>query len=186
MKSEALDAFANQTMRPNALEAATTRDPDEGIAQVNGTSSENKNVSDRFYDYSHHTYFMQPQSPDTPKQPSTPFGQRIDGTQSAAKVVEDVVHGVKAAVDGAIAWAEKKADALSSESDRTGPYTSPATCVPSDLDPIASGALSAVLNEEEKSDDETTKESASKAEDSETEAKNPQADGNGKRDKGRP
>jgi hypothetical protein len=32
-----------------------------------------------------------------------PFGQQTEGTQSAAKVVEEVVHSVKAAVDGAIA-----------------------------------------------------------------------------------
>jgi hypothetical protein len=185
MKPEALDAFANHTMRPSALEAATTRNPEEGTAQVDGTSPEDENVSNHLQTISVYTYFTQPQSPATPKQPSTPFGQRIDGTQSAVKVVEEVVHGVKAAVDGAIAWAEKKADALSSESDSTGPYTSIATCVPSDMDPIASGALPAVLKEEEKSEEDTMKEKASKAEDGETEADNPQANGHGKRDGGR-
>jgi hypothetical protein len=55
-----------------------------------------------------------------------------------------MVHGVKAAVGGAIAWAEKKVDDLSSQSDSTGPYTCQATCVPSDLDPIASGVLAAM------------------------------------------
>jgi hypothetical protein len=52
-----------------------------------------------------------------------------------------VAHSVKAAVDGAFAWAEKKAEKLSSAPDSTGPYTSQATCAPSDLDPIASGVL---------------------------------------------
>jgi hypothetical protein len=73
--------------------------------------------------------------------PSTPFGERTDGIESAANMVEEVVHGVKAAVDGAIAWAEKKVDALGSEQNSTGPYSSPATCMPSDLDVIASGVL---------------------------------------------
>jgi hypothetical protein len=51
---------------------------------------------------------------------------------------------VKAVVGGAIAWTEKKVDDLSSEADSIGPYTSQATCVPSDLDPIASGVLAAM------------------------------------------
>lgn len=82
--------------------------------------------------------------PTPPSQPSTPFGQRTDGTQSAAKAIEGVVHGVKVAVDGAIAWAGKKVDDLSLEADSTGPYTSQATCAPSDLDPIAGGILAAM------------------------------------------
>ena len=78
--------------------------------------------------------------------PGTPFGERTDGTQSAAKVVEDVVQSVKTAVDGALTWAEKKVDQMSSgeEHEITGPYTSPATCVPSDLDVIANGILPAM------------------------------------------
>jgi hypothetical protein len=80
----------------------------------------------------------------TPAKPPTPFGQRTDGTQFAAKIVEDIAHGVKVAVDGAIAWAEQKVDKLSAETDSTGPYTSPATCMPSDLDCIASGILPAM------------------------------------------
>jgi hypothetical protein len=74
-----------------------------------------------------------------------PFGQLTDGTQSAAKVVEEAVHGVKVVVDGAIAWVGNKVDELSAESDSTGPYTPQATCVPSDLDPIASGVLAPIL-----------------------------------------
>jgi hypothetical protein len=69
--------------------------------------------------------------------------------------VEEVVHSVKTAVGGAIAWAEKKVEALNAESDSTGPYTSAATCVPSDLDPIASGIpLPAVTTQKEKEMDE--------------------------------
>jgi hypothetical protein len=86
--------------------------------------------------------------PTVPEQPHIPFGQRTDGTQSAAKAVEEVAHGVKAAVNGAMVWVEKKAEALSSESGGTGPYTSQATCAPSDLDPIASGVLVAMSTQE--------------------------------------
>jgi hypothetical protein len=67
-----------------------------------------------------------------------------DGTQSAAKVVEEVAQSVKSVFEGAFTWAETKVDNLSSESDCTGPYTSQATCVISDLDPIASGVLAAM------------------------------------------
>jgi hypothetical protein len=86
--------------------------------------------------------------PSTLAEPSTPFGQVTDGTQSAAKVVEEVVHGAKAAVDGAIVWATRKAEELSAEADSTGPYTSPATCMPSDLDAIATGVLPAMPTKE--------------------------------------
>jgi hypothetical protein len=44
MKPEALDAFTTQTMRPSALEAATTRDQDEGTDQVDGSSADNEDV----------------------------------------------------------------------------------------------------------------------------------------------
>lgn len=54
---------------------------------------------------------------------------------------------MKAAVDGALTWAEKKSEELSLEQDSTGPYTSPATCVPSDLDAIANGILPAMPTE---------------------------------------
>jgi hypothetical protein len=52
---------------------------------------------------------------------------------------------VKAAVEGALTWAEKKVDRLSTEEEQesTGPYTS-AACMPSDLDVIASGILPAM------------------------------------------
>jgi len=152
MKPEALDAIAGPTMRPSALEAAATPRSSADTAQLDGAPSETETVSE-LIDLSAPADTLQSGRPgpssNTPKQPSTPFGQRTDGTQSAAAVVEEVVHGVKTAVDEAIAWAEKKVDELSSGSDSTGPYTSPATCAPSDLDPIASGILPAMLVQEE-------------------------------------
>jgi hypothetical protein len=90
-----------------------------------------------------------PQSagPDAPSAPSTPLGERTDRTQSAAKLVEEVVQSVKSVVDKGLTWAENKVDEMSSheEHENVGPYTSPATCVPSDLDVIASGILPAVM-----------------------------------------
>ncbi|KAG9190233.1 hypothetical protein G6011_08321 [Alternaria panax] len=67
-----------------------------------------------------------------------------EGTTTAASIVSEVVQSVKTAVDSAIAWAETKVDSLSAEQNSTGPYTSPATCMPSDLDVIASGILPAM------------------------------------------
>jgi hypothetical protein len=55
---------------------------------------------------------------------------------------------VKNALDEAIAWAEEKAEQLSAGSDSTGSYTSPVTCAPSDLDPIANGVLPAMPMQE--------------------------------------
>jgi hypothetical protein len=55
-------------------------------------------------------------------------------------------------VDGAVAWAEKKVEKLTSEGDSTGPYTSPATCAPSDMDVIASGVLPAMPTETKRED----------------------------------
>jgi len=41
-------------------------------------------------------------------------------------------------------WAEKKVDNLNPGQESSGPYTSPATCMPSDLDVIASGLMPAM------------------------------------------
>lgn len=61
-------------------------------------------------------------------------------TTSTLKAAEEVAKGVKSVVDEAVAWAEEKVGKLSAkEEDGTGPYGSPATCAPSDLDPIATG-----------------------------------------------
>lgn len=60
------------------------------------------------------------------------------------QVVDGVVNGVKAAIDGVLTWAEEKVEELGAEQEDTGPYSSPALCAPSDLDPIASGVLPAM------------------------------------------
>jgi hypothetical protein len=75
-------------------------------------------------------------------------------------VVEEIAHGVKVAVDGAVAWAEKKVEELTSEGDSTGPYTSPATCAPSDMDVIASGVLPGMPTETKSEDDDKEEEDA--------------------------
>ncbi|KAH8727858.1 hypothetical protein GQ44DRAFT_648163 [Phaeosphaeriaceae sp. PMI808] len=121
-------------MRPNALDAATSLTLGEDARYTDGTSMDNQSSK-----------FSDAQS----NRPSTPFGQRTDGTQSTVMAVEEAIHGVKAAVDGAIAWAEKKVDKLASATESTGPYDSPATCAPSDLDVIASGVLPAMPPQEE-------------------------------------
>ena len=84
---------------------------------------------------------------------SGPSGQSqhdIDGEQgvlpharaSAAKAAVDIAKGVETAVIEAVAWAEKKVDELGKkEEGGVGPYASPATCAPSELDPIAGGVL---------------------------------------------
>jgi len=41
-------------------------------------------------------------------------------------------------------WAEKKVDNLNPRQESAGPYTSPATCMPSDLDVIANGLMPAM------------------------------------------
>lgn len=172
MKPEALDAFATQTMRPSALEAATSRNSTDSTDQVDGSSSENEPVRTTSTSLTSHTYHPQPRTatpgppthPSTPAKPPTPFGQHTDGTQSAAQIVEEIAHGVKVAVDGAIAWAEQKVDDLSREADSTGPYTSPATCVPSDLDCIASGILAGMSPEEKREGHEEREEEVEEGE----------------------
>lgn len=85
---------------------------------------------------------------------NTPFGQRTDGTETAAKavkevahVVEGVVEGVKAVMHEAVAWTERKAEELAKSEDHTGPYDSPAMAAGSisDLDVIATGVLPATI-----------------------------------------
>ncbi|KAH9861860.1 hypothetical protein J1614_011613 [Plenodomus biglobosus] len=89
----------------------------------------------------------EPKSP-TPKNSSAPStrpcsspSDHADKSQSVGHVVDEVVHGVKAAIDGVLSWAEDKVEGLSAKQDDTGPYSSPALCAPSDMDPIASGIL---------------------------------------------
>jgi hypothetical protein len=83
-----------------------------------------------------------------------------------------VAHSVKTAVDGAFAWAEKKARELSSASDSTGPYTSQATCAPSDLDPIASGVLATMGTQGMGDTDRSMEEQGAQGEKAESEARN--------------
>ncbi|KAH7081759.1 hypothetical protein BKA63DRAFT_218102 [Paraphoma chrysanthemicola] len=137
MKHKALDAITSQTIRPGALEAATDPDKTEGKQQATGMTPRSKTHD---------------AGPDAPTKRSAPFGQRTNDTKSATKLVEEVVHGVKAAVDGAIFWVEKKADELSSHSDSTGPYASPANCASSDLDAIATGASPAMSTTKQNDD----------------------------------
>ncbi|KAF9696622.1 hypothetical protein EKO04_005559 [Ascochyta lentis] len=142
MRPEALDAFATQSIRPGALEAAAanSREMDQSKTENNMPQQE------------------EPYRPEASR-PSlnrlnTPFGQRTDGTESAAKVVEEaaqavesVVEGFKAAVHEVVLWTEKKAEELAHSEDHAGPYDSPATCAGgvSDLDVMATGVLPATM-----------------------------------------
>lgn len=86
--------------------------------------------------------------PSKPSSDSTTFtaDDVSDDTSRTTTLVSEVIHGAKAAVDDALAWAEKTVEALGSDQDGVGPYESPGTCMPSDLDPIASGILPAMPN----------------------------------------
>ncbi|PSN64636.1 hypothetical protein BS50DRAFT_78649 [Corynespora cassiicola Philippines] len=78
---------------------------------------------------------------------------------SAAKVVEEVAQSVKAAVQEAVAWAGEKATKLSEkDEDGVGPYASPATCAPTDLDAIASGVLPAMPSTSTSENEDSDKE----------------------------
>ncbi|KAI8939096.1 hypothetical protein NX059_004934 [Plenodomus lindquistii] len=86
-------------------------------------------------------------SPAPSSRPSSPHDNETDGPQSVGQVVDSVVNGVKATIDGVLTWAEEKVEGLSAEPGDTGPYSSPALCAPSDLDPIASGVLPTMPSE---------------------------------------
>ncbi|OAG16753.1 hypothetical protein CC77DRAFT_996071 [Alternaria alternata] len=132
MKSEALDALTTQTMRPKALDAVA--------AQKEGETSSDTRSPARQQVCSQITATRIPASASdgsTEDNPTTPI-------PTATTIVSEVAQSVKSAVDTAIAWAETKVESLSAEHDSTGPYTSPATCMPSDLDAIASGILPAM------------------------------------------
>lgn len=85
------------------------------------------------------------------------IGQPFDGTATAVKALEDAAQGVKVTVEEVIAWAEKKVEKLGAETDDEGPYTSHATCAPSDLDLIGSGVLAAVPAQESKRLEESSR-----------------------------
>jgi hypothetical protein len=76
--------------------------------------------------------------------PSSDSTGDIDGIYKASTLVSEVIHSAKTAVDDALSWAEKKVGSLGSGKGGTGPYDSPATCAPSDLDAITSSILPAV------------------------------------------
>jgi hypothetical protein len=74
-------------------------------------------------------------------------------TFSAATTTSEIVKGVISAVEEAVEWVERKFDELGAKNeDGVGPYASPATCVPSGLDPIASGILPAMEAEKSMED----------------------------------
>ena len=76
-----------------------------------------------------------------------PHAPLTSTVQAAEGIVKEVYAKGVAAVNEAVVWAERKAEKLSQE-EGAGPYASPATCVPSDLDVIASGILPAVPSQE--------------------------------------
>ncbi|KAI4670754.1 uncharacterized protein J4E88_009847 [Alternaria novae-zelandiae] len=122
-------------MRPKALEAVTAQVTEEKSPARHRTSS-------------HQDQDTTKSSSTSPRSASDSSAISTDGTTEASPtattIVSDVVETVRTAVDCAIAWAEQKVDKLSAEQDTTGPYASPATCMPSDLDAIASGILPAL------------------------------------------
>ncbi|KAH9869313.1 hypothetical protein IAQ61_006519 [Plenodomus lingam] len=140
MKPEALDAMATQTMRPEALDAATAPDAEKGQPPSDKTKSATPK-----------------KSPVPTTRPGSPPSDEADNTHSVGQVVEKVVHEVKAVIDGVLSWAEDKADGLSAKQDDTGPYSSPALCAPSDMDPIASGILPAMPSEDAREHDRETR-----------------------------
>ncbi|KAF2631658.1 hypothetical protein BU25DRAFT_488229 [Macroventuria anomochaeta] len=154
MKPEALDAFATQSIRPVALEAAAAN---QAEVKQNSTESKMKEEKD--------SPQMEPTRPALNRL-NTPFGQRTDGTESAAKAVEEIaqvcegiVEGVKAVVHEAVVWTEKKAEELAHSEDHAGPYDSPATAAGgiSDLDAIATGVLTATIPVQEDGKDNEPK-----------------------------
>lgn len=78
-------------------------------------------------------------------------GVMPSATTSTVKVVGDIAEGMKSAITGVVKWAEKKADDLGKENEGgVGPYASPATCIPNELDPLSSGVMPAMEAETSK------------------------------------
>ncbi|EOA84975.1 hypothetical protein ACJQWK_06571 [Exserohilum turcicum] len=135
MKPEAIDAFTTDTMRPEALEAAKAPVAQDSMQPASTGSSGTEQVL--------------PDTDATPADSSSestaPTATDSKGeTAGATTLVAEVLQGAKSAVDDALTWAEKKVGSLGLEQGSTGPYDSPATCMPSDLDAIASGILPAM------------------------------------------
>ncbi|KAH7551568.1 hypothetical protein BM1_09884 [Bipolaris maydis] len=135
MKSEAVETFASKTVRPEALEAAKALVDQEnrqsGSTGLSGTEQ------------------LPPQDtptnvPTTVAHSPSPSQDTDDDASRPSTLLSEVIQGAKSAVDDVLSWAEKKVGSLDSEKGGAGPYDSPATCMPSDLDAIASGILPAM------------------------------------------
>lgn len=91
---------------------------------------------------------------DSPSESTASTAKDNNGdTAGATALVSEVIQGAKSVVDDALSWAEKKVGSLGLEQGGTGPYDSPATCMPADLDAIASGILPAIPNKEQGDED---------------------------------
>jgi hypothetical protein len=145
-------------MRPKALDAVAAQENGEKSPDTKSPTQQQVRFSPHYFWNLLHANSHQFQSADdsdTASPTSIPSRSASGGTVStnddttedtpiATSIVSEVVRSVKSAVDSAITWAETKAESLSAEQDSTGPYASPATCMPSDLDVIASGILPAM------------------------------------------
>jgi hypothetical protein len=120
MEPEALDALTTQTMRPKALEAVAAQDNEEKSPEMNPPAPQQVDSLTRV-SYTLHVNALQVhsrQDQDTASASSKPVSDTSAATTDvttealpiAAKIVSEVVQTVKIAVNGAIAWAERKAD----------------------------------------------------------------------------
>ncbi|CAA9957285.1 hypothetical protein PTMSG1_00893 [Pyrenophora teres f. maculata] len=143
-------------MRPDALEAATTNDTRKSMNSSRTNSPAQQQVE---RDHKSKTPIAS-----TDGTSSTTDNTGEEQTSAASTLVSEVVQSVKAAVDDALTWAENKVDGLNLGQESAGPYTSPATCMPSDLDVIASGLMPAVQStmQDEKNDNTKGKDEENK------------------------
>ncbi|KAF4536248.1 Anucleate primary sterigmata protein [Lasiodiplodia theobromae] len=74
-------------------------------------------------------------SSEAPRDTTRAPGRIVRATSEAADTVADAARDVKSAISGSAVKAGKKLDDKAESS--LGPYGSPGTCVPSDLDPLA-------------------------------------------------
>jgi hypothetical protein len=151
MTPEALDALTTQTMRPKALDAVAAQENREKSLDTKSPTQQQVWFSPHYFSNPFRANSHQVQSADdsdTARSASDGTVSTNNGTTEdtpiSTSIVSEVVQSVKSAIDSAITWAETKAESLSAEQDSTGPYASPATCMPSDIDVIASGILPAM------------------------------------------
>ncbi|EUC51414.1 hypothetical protein COCMIDRAFT_204 [Bipolaris oryzae ATCC 44560] len=142
MKSEAAEAFTSKTMRPEALEAAKALADQENRQPASTGSSGTEHSLPQDTPNNVPTTVTHSPSPshDTVRSTHDTAGD----ASRASTLLSEVIQGAKTAVGDVLAWAEKKVGSLDSEKGGAGPYDSPATCMPSDLDAIASGILPAM------------------------------------------